>query len=97
MSAPAVLMAGIDDAAARAIAASFEEEGVPLRAIEARSARDAAVRSPLGIGIARRGAAIEIALATGPDEPYVIGDDARAMGRIAARLAARRPLPRGAR
>ena len=92
MSAPAVLAAIDDEDALRLVAASFEEEGVPLRVIEPCSARDAALRSPLGIGLARHAGALAIALATGPDEPYVIGDDARCMGRIAARLAARRPL-----
>jgi hypothetical protein len=92
MSAPSVVLACADAGVIRAVSAAFEEEGVPLLVIAPTSARDAAVASPLGIGLAAYRDALAIALATGPDEPYVIGDDARRMGRIAARLAARRPL-----
>ena len=91
MTPPAVHLASDDPALIRAVRAAFEEEGVPLLVSAPASARAAALASPLQIGIAM-GTRIEIALATGPDVPYVVGDDARAMGRIAARLAARRPL-----
>ena len=91
MTPPAVHLAADDPVVIRAVRAAFEEEGVPLLVVAPCSAREAALASPLQIGIAAE-AHIEIALATGPDVPYVVGDDARAMGRIAARLAARRPL-----
>ena len=84
--------ADADAALFRAVAAAFEEEAVPLSVVAPISARAAALRSPLGIGIALHDGALAIALSTGPDVPYVIGDDPRRMGRFAARLAARRPL-----
>ena len=92
MSPPAVLLAVDDENIVRGVAASFEEEGVPLAVVAPCTAREAATRSPLGIGLAVADGRIVLALATGPDEPYAIGDDARTMGRLAARLAARRPL-----
>ena len=54
-----------DDAAYRAVRAAFEEEGVPLLVVAPCSAREAALASPLQIGIAV-GAQIEIALDTKP-------------------------------
>lgn len=96
MTPPAVVLACDEPAVIRAIRASFEEEGVPLAVIAPTAPRSAAIASPLGIGIARHDGALAIALSTGPDAPYVIGDDPRRMGRIAARLAARRPLGVGA-
>ncbi|MGI9186710.1 MAG: hypothetical protein ACR2J9_04195 [Gaiellales bacterium] len=92
MTPPAVLLACDDSAMIRDVAAAFEEEGVPLRVIEPTSPRAAALQSPLGIGIAPHDGLLAIALSTGPDLPYLIGDDPRRMGRYAARLAARRPL-----
>jgi hypothetical protein len=91
MTPPAVHLAADDPDVIRAVRAAFEEEGVPLLVTAPSTARAAAIASPLQIGIAA-GEAIEIALATGPDVPYLVGDDARAMGHAAARLAARRPL-----
>ena len=92
MSPPAVILACDEPGVIRAVAAAFEEEGVPLRVVAATTARAAALQSPLGIGLARHDDALAVVLATGPDAPYVIGDDPRRMGHIAARLAARRPL-----
>ena len=92
MTPPAVVLASENALAIRGIAAGFEEEGVPLTVIPPCTPRAAALRSPLGIGIAHQDAELAIGLATGPETPYVIGDDPRQMGRIAARLAARRPL-----
>jgi hypothetical protein len=92
MSAPTVVLASDDPRVIRAVAAAFEEEAVPLSVVPPTSARAAALQSPLGIGLAAYEATLAIALSTGPDAPYVIGDDPRGMGRIAARLAARRPL-----
>lgn len=96
MSPPSVVVACDDPTVIRQVAAAFEEEGVPLSVVAAMTPRAAAKRSPLGIGLAPHAGSLAIALATGPDSPYVIGDDPRRMGRIAARLAARRPLGVGA-
>lgn len=92
MTPPSVVLACDDPASIRAVSAAFEEEGVPLTVIAPTTPRAAALRSPLGIGVARQDGALVIALSTGPELPYVIGDDPRQMGRFAARLAARRPL-----
>ncbi|MGI9117287.1 MAG: hypothetical protein ACR2JV_06595 [Gaiellales bacterium] len=96
MTPPAVVLACDDAAVIRGVAAAFEEEGVPLLVTPPATCRTAACASPLGIGLAPHGDGLAIGLSTGPDAPYVIGDDPRSMGRIAARLAARRPLGVGA-
>jgi hypothetical protein len=92
----AVLAAGMPE---RALAAGFEEEGVPLvvehREGEARAlAGEAARRSPLGLGIGSDSRALVLVLATWPGQPYLSGEpsEARAFGRAAARLAVGRPL-----
>jgi len=87
-----------DSAAERSLAAGFEEEGVPLLARRGSGdalslAQDAASSSPLGIGIGADSRSLVLALASWPDvyleaEPHA----ARAFGRSAARLAARRPI-----
>ncbi|MSO47211.1 MAG: hypothetical protein EXQ67_03885 [Thermoleophilia bacterium] len=95
MSAPSVVLASTDVGLIRLVAAAFEEEAVPLQILaEPISARAAAVRSPLGIGLAVDGTELVVALSTGLDGTYLRGplDDARLLGRAAARLAARRPL-----
>ncbi len=92
MTPPAVMLACDQPATIRAVAAAFEEEGVPLMIIPATGYREAATRSPLGIGIACVDGRIALGLSTGPDVPYLIDDDARMIGHYAARLAARRPL-----
>jgi hypothetical protein len=92
MTPPAVVLASADPMTIRAVSAAFEEEGVPLLVVPPTTYRAAAVASPLGIGLAPHGTGLALGLATGPDVPYVIGDDPRQMGCLAARLAARRPL-----
>ena len=96
MTPPAVVLASADAVVIRAVSASFEEEGVPLIVVAPCTYREAAIRSPLGIGLAHGDGQLLVGLSTGPDAPYVIGDDPRRMGCIAARLAARRPLGAGA-
>ena len=92
MSPPSVVLAADDAALIRLVRAAFEEESVPLAVIATAPARAAALRSPLGIGLGVQEGRLELALATGPDEPWLTDDDPRRIGRIAARLAARRPL-----
>ncbi len=91
-----------DAALAAPVAASFEEEGVPLT-IEAADgtpealANEAARRSILGIGVGGDRDRLALVLAGGPARPYLEAPAARArsFGHDAARIAARRPL-RGA-
>jgi hypothetical protein len=92
MSPPSVVLAADLAALVRLVRAAFEEEAVPLAVVEAGTAREAAVRSPLGIGLGVGPDGLELALATGPEEPWLVDRDPRRLGRIAARLAARRPL-----
>ena len=98
MSAGVVaLLAG--DGLRRELAAGFEEEGVPLT-VEARSgeafarAREAARRSPLGLGIGADSEGLVLVLAAAPGSPYLSARaaQARVFGHAAARLAAGRPL-----
>lgn len=92
MSPPAVTLAADDAETIRLVSAAFEEEGVPLSVVPPLPLRAAARTSPLGIALARHDGRLAIGLSTGPDAPYLIGDDPRTMGRLAARLAAHRPL-----
>lgn len=92
MSPPAVVLATADPAVVRLVRAAFEEEAVPLVVIGPASAAEAAARSPLGIGLGGPPERLTLALAAAGDSPYLVGDDPRQMGRIAARLAVRRPL-----
>jgi hypothetical protein len=85
-----------------ALAAGFEEEGVPLRCEHAGGealelARDAARRSPLGLGIGADAERIVLVLAAASGSPYLeaSSEDARAFGQAAARVAAHRPLRAG--
>jgi hypothetical protein len=88
-----------EDAAVRELAAGFEEEGVPL-AIEPASgvplalAREAARRSPAGIGVGASHGELVAVLAASPARPYlaVPESDARWFGHAVARIVARRPL-----
>jgi hypothetical protein len=88
-----------DPAAARELAAGFEEEGVPL-STEARQgealplAREAARASALGLGIGGSAGQLVLTLAAAPRKAYLDGraSEARAFGHAAARLAAGRPL-----
>ena len=93
----AALVAG--DAQAAAVAAGCEEEGVPVavRVDEADGsaldrARRAAREAELGIGVGGDASGLVVVLAAAPGRPYVETADARAAGRAAARIAARRPL-----
>jgi hypothetical protein len=98
VSEPLVLALLSDVAPSAALAAGFEEEGVPL-AVELASgspealAREAAGRAVLGIGVGGDGESLVLALAGGP-APYIEASaaDARAFGHDVARVAARRPL-----
>ncbi len=83
-----------------ALAAGFEEEGVPLAAEPVgwedavTLAREAARRSALGLGIGGDTERLVLVLAASPGRPYLelAAAQARAFGRAAARVAARRPL-----
>jgi hypothetical protein len=99
----ASVLALLDDAGvARDIAASFEEEGVPLTTEEATGlplelARGAARRSSFGIGVGGADGHLVAVLAASPGRPYLeaTARDARDFGRDVARVIARRPLVRG--
>jgi hypothetical protein len=98
VTAPVVALLD-DQAAARHVAAGFEEEGVPL-ATEQRSgtplelAREAARRSSLGLGIGGAEGRLVAVLAAAPGGAYLEAraGDARRFGHEAARIVARRPL-----
>jgi hypothetical protein len=82
----------------RDVAAGCEEESVPVVVEErvgpaAELARTAARAAPAGIGVGGDAATLVVALAGWP-EPYVTApvSQAREIGHVAARLAARRPL-----
>jgi hypothetical protein len=100
LSEPPLVLALLCEGAPRAaLAAGFEEEGVPLLVEAAHGspqelARRAARRSLLGIGLGGDGERLVLALASGPARPYLEAPaaDARAFGHDAARVAARRPL-----
>jgi hypothetical protein len=99
VSEPLVLALVSDAATAAALGLGFEEEGVPFAVETAEGAPDAlaraaAGRAVLGIGIGGDGQALALVLAGCPARPYLTApaDDARALGRDAARIAARRPL-----
>ena len=82
----------------RDVAAGCEEESVPSR-IEQRAgaaaelARGRRALAPAGVGVGGDATTLVVALAAWP-EPYVTAPvaQARAVGHLAARLAARRPL-----
>jgi hypothetical protein len=82
-----------------ALAAGFEEEGVPLevRVAEGRPevlARDAARQAVLGVGLGGDSERLVLVLAAFPSRPYLeaTADEARAFGHDASRVATRRPL-----
>ena len=88
-----------DVAAARDLAAGFEEEGVPLEVADAVGdaltlACEAARRSSLGLGVGGDAERLVLALGAVPARPYLEETltRARAFGHAAARVAARRPL-----
>lgn len=102
MSDPLVLALLSDTMVGAGVAAGFEEEGVPVTVAEGRGsptalAREAAQRAVLGIGIGGDGDRLALVLAGGPPRPYLEApaSEARAFGRSAARIAARRPLTLG--
>ena len=91
-----------DRAFDRALAAGFEEEGVPV-VIERGNgdalalARAAARASVLGLGVGADSERIVLVLAAAPARPYLEADATvtRAFGQAVARIAARRPLSMG--
>jgi Dehydratase medium subunit len=96
---PLVLALVSDGVIGAALAAGFEEEGVPVTVRAAKGsptalAREAAQTAVLGIGIGGDGDRLVLMLVGAPARPYVeaASSDARAFGRNAARIAARRPL-----
>jgi hypothetical protein len=99
MSVPLVLALVSDARAGAALAAGFEEEGVPVAVVAADGAADAlarraAGRALLGIGIGGGDDRLVLALASAPGLAYLEARaaDARVFGQDAARIAARRPL-----
>ena len=88
-----------DPAVRVAIAAAFEEEGVPATIADAPGdalalARRAAAEAPGLVGIGADHATIVVVLAAAPGAAYIAGPvtDARRVARSAARIVARRPL-----
>jgi hypothetical protein len=82
-----------------ALAAGFEEEGVPLAVVVTEGspealAREAARRAALGLGIGGDHDRLVLVLAAFSGRPYLeaMASGARTMGHDAARIAARRPL-----
>jgi hypothetical protein len=82
-----------------ALAAGFEEEGVPLAVVVTEGspetlAREAARRATLGLGIGGDHDRLVLVLAAFSGRPYLeaMASEARTMGHDAARIAARRPL-----
>lgn len=100
MTDPLVLGRLSGAAPASALAAGFEEEGVPLTLenVEAGDpvalAREAARAAALGLGIGGDGARVVLVLAAAPGRPYLEASagSARNFAQAAARVAARRPL-----
>jgi hypothetical protein len=99
VSGPAVVALLADAAPGAALAAGFEEEGVPLvcepgvgELVELAS--EAAGRSPLGLGIGGDGDRLVLVLAAAPTRAYLEAPSskARAFAQDAARIAARRGL-----
>ena len=102
MSEPLVLALISDTATGAALAAGFEEEGVPVTVVAVEGApralaREAARRALLGIGIGGDEETLALVLAGAPSAPYLEAPAAaaRAFGHDAARIAARRPLGLG--
>jgi hypothetical protein len=102
VSEPLVLALVCDPSTGAALAAGFEEEGVPVTVEPGEGpveglARKAARRALLGIGIAGDRDRLVLVLAGSPARPYLEARaaDARSFGRDVARIAARRPLRLG--
>jgi hypothetical protein len=88
-----------DGAPASALAAGFEEEGVPLSMRHAQGeaaalAREAAGQAALGLGIGGDEAWLVLVLAAAPGRAYLEAPATRgrSFAQAAARVAARRPL-----
>jgi hypothetical protein len=82
-----------------ALAAGFEEEGVPLAVVVTEGspetlAREAARRAALGLGIGGDDDRLVLILAASSGRSYLeaMASEARTMGHDAARIAGRRPL-----
>jgi hypothetical protein len=91
-----------DGAPASALAAGFEEEGVPLSVRHtpgeaAALAREAAGQAVLGLGIGGDETRLVLVLAAAPGRPYLQASATRgrSFAQAAARVAARRPLRHG--
>jgi hypothetical protein len=102
MTDPLVLALVSDAAVGAALAAGFEEEGVPVTVVVTSGApqalaRTAAAAALLGIGIGADSDRLSLSLAGAPARPYIEGsaEAARSFGKNAARIAARRPLALG--
>ena len=99
MTEPLVLAFLTAAAPGSALAAGFEEEGVPLAVVVREGspetlAREAARRAALGLGIGGDQDRLVLVLTAFSGRPYLeaMASEARAMGHDAARIAARRPL-----
>ena len=99
MSDPLVLALMSEAAPCAALAAGFEEEGVPLTIEIAEGtpqdlAREAAKQALLGLGLGGDAERLVLVLTAAPGRAYLEGpaSDARSFAQNAARLAARRPL-----
>jgi hypothetical protein len=99
MTDPLVLALMSDASPCAALAAGFEEEGVPLTIEIAEGtpqtlARGAAKQALLGLGLGGDADRLVLVLAAAPERPYVEGSasEARSFAQNAARVAARRPL-----
>jgi hypothetical protein len=99
MTDPLVLALMSDASSCAALAAGFEEEGVPLTIEIAEGtpqglAREAAKQAVLGVGLGGDAERLVLVLAAAPGDPYLEGpaSNARSFAQNAARVAARRPL-----
>jgi hypothetical protein len=101
MTVELVVASLADPAPKAALAAGFEEEGVPIvledgqKDVEPEAlARQAAKRAVLGLGIGGDATRVVLVLAAAPGKPYLEAPaaDVREFAQAAARVAARRPL-----
>ena len=99
MTEPLVLALLTKTAPGLALAAGFEEEGVPVEVVVTEGspealARQAARRAALGVGIGGDHERLVLVLAAFSGRSYLeaTASEARTMGHDAARIAARRPL-----
>jgi len=99
LTEPLVFAFLTETAPAPALAAGFEEEGVPLEIVVVEGspealAQEAARRAALGLGIGGDHHRLVVGLAAFSGRPYLEAkaSEARALGHDTARIAARRPL-----